>query len=264
MMTETEQQRSKRRKRRMLFDDIAAAYDANRLGYPKQITDFVIGTAGLRPGSDVLEVGCGTGQLTESLAGHGFKLTATDIGPAMIAAARRRLAGAAVAFQVSSFEELAAAEASFDQIISAAAYHWVDPEVRFSKPARLLRPGGWLALAGNDERYDDPFGAALTDMWIARRDPGDPWAGPHDPADAEAIASSGLFDAPVTITASERLVLPAEAVVRIEGTRSAVLNWAQETREQFMTELKERLSAVPEVALTRLSWVTMAGLARRP
>jgi ubiquinone/menaquinone biosynthesis C-methylase UbiE len=263
-MAETEQERSRRRRKRMLFDDIAPAYDASRLGYPDEIIDFVIGSAGLDSGSDVLEVGCGTGQLTQSLAGRGYQLAAIDIGPAMIAAARRRLAGAAVAFQVSSFEELAAPDGSFDLIIAGAAYHWVDPEVRFSKPARLLRPGGWLALAGYDERYDDPVGSALTDMWIARRGPGDQWAGPQDPADAEAIAASGRFGRPVMSTVSERLELPAEAVVRIESTRSTALNWAPETREQFLRELTERLSSQPAVPLTRVSWVTMAQIAPRP
>ena len=105
-------------------------------------------TAAVGPGSAVLEVGCGTGQLTESLARYGFRLTAIDIGPSMIAAARRRLDGPAVSFQVSSFEDFAAAEASFDLIISGTAFHWVDPEVKFRKPAlapaprRLARPAG--------------------------------------------------------------------------------------------------------------------------
>ena len=56
----------------------------------------------------MLEVGCGTGQLTEQLAPHGFDLTAIDIGASMIAAARRRLGGRAVSFQVVSFEDLGA------------------------------------------------------------------------------------------------------------------------------------------------------------
>lgn len=71
-------------------------------------------TAGLGPGAAVLEVGCGTGQLTEQLAWSGFRLTAIDIGASMIAAARRRLTDAEVSFQVTSFEDLDAVEASFD------------------------------------------------------------------------------------------------------------------------------------------------------
>jgi ubiquinone/menaquinone biosynthesis C-methylase UbiE len=62
---------------------------------------------------------------------------------------------AALSFQVSSFEDFAAADASFDLIVSGTAFHWVDPEAMFCKPARLLRPGGWLALLETGERYDD-------------------------------------------------------------------------------------------------------------
>ena len=264
-MAENEQERGKRRRQRMLFDDIAADYDTYRLGYPQEIVESVIGLARLGAGSDVLEVGCGTGQLTESLAGRGFRLTAIDIGPSLIDTARRRLEGTGVSFQVTSFEDLAADDASFDLIVSGAAYHWVDPQVRFSKPARLLRPGGWLALLGYDERYDDPVGAALLAMWTARSDAvAAPWAGPQEPADADAIGASGWFEAPVTRTASDRLVLPAESVIRIENTRATVLSWPPETRERFLTELAGHLSSRPEVPLTRLSWVTMARLAPRP
>lgn len=260
-MEETERERGKRRRHRSLFDAIAADYDACRLGYPLKVVESVIGTAGLGAGGEILEVGCGTGQLTESLAGRGFRLTAIDIGPALIAAARRRVDDADVSFEVTSFEEFAAADNSFDLVASGAAYHWIDPEIRYSKPARLLRPGGWLALLGYDERYDDPFGAALLRMWTARSDLSAPWAGPQEPGDAAAIAASGLFAGPVTEADDERLVLPAETVFRIENTRSTALSWPAEIREQFQAELAEQLSSLDEVPLTRLSWVTMAKLA---
>ena len=140
MAAETEQERRQRRHQRTLFDSVAQLYEASRLGYPSDIVE--VATAGLGAGSAVLEVGCGTGQLTECLACFGFRLTAIDLGPSMISAARRRLAGSAVLFEVASFEDFAAPEASFDLIVSGTAFHWVDPEVRFRKPARLLRPGG--------------------------------------------------------------------------------------------------------------------------
>jgi len=76
-----------------LFDGVAGLYQASRPGYPGQLVEFVAATAGLNAGSSVLEVGCGTGQLTERLAGFGFGLTAIDIGPSMIATARHRLDG---------------------------------------------------------------------------------------------------------------------------------------------------------------------------
>jgi ubiquinone/menaquinone biosynthesis C-methylase UbiE len=58
----------------------------------------------------------------------------------MIDAAWHELEGSAVSFQVSSFEDLAEPDASFDLIVSSAAFHWIDPEVRLAKPARLACP----------------------------------------------------------------------------------------------------------------------------
>lgn len=146
--TESGRERGKRHCQRALFDGIARRYGASRPGYPSHVVGFVTATAGLGPQAAVLEVGCGSGQLTERLARSGFRLTAIDIGPSMIAAARRRLAGEEVSFQATSFEELDAADASFDLVISGAAFHWIDPEVAFSKSARLLRPGGFTDELG--------------------------------------------------------------------------------------------------------------------
>jgi ubiquinone/menaquinone biosynthesis C-methylase UbiE len=138
---ESEGDRDKRRHQRTLFNDIAERYEESRPGYPARVAEFVTAT----------------GQLTEQLACHGFRLTAIDIGPAMVVAARRRLSEPGVSFQVTSFEDLDAADGSFDLVISGAAFHWIDPEVAFGKSARLLRPGGWFALLGTEERYDHPL-----------------------------------------------------------------------------------------------------------
>jgi 2-polyprenyl-3-methyl-5-hydroxy-6-metoxy-1,4-benzoquinol methylase len=101
--TESERERDRRYFQRSLFDGIADRYEAARPGYPPRVVEFVAATAGLVPGASVLEIGCGTGQLTERLAGSGFRLTAIDIGPSLIAAARRRVADADVSFQVRTF-----------------------------------------------------------------------------------------------------------------------------------------------------------------
>ena len=254
---ETEQERGSRRYRRTLFDGVAQLYEASRPGYPAELVEFVVTTAGLGAGSTVLEVGCGPGQLTERLARYGFNVTAVDIGPSMIAAARRRLAGSAVSFQVTSFEDFDAAEASFDLICSGTAFHWVDPEVKFAKPARLLRPGGWLALLTTEESFDDPLGAALSRMWAART--GDAAARTsRRPADAEIIAASGLFEAPVERTDARRTVLPAETVIDVENTRAIVLSWPEDVRRSFTDELRHYLRSQTVVHLTQLTSLTMA------
>jgi ubiquinone/menaquinone biosynthesis C-methylase UbiE len=264
MAAETEQERSRRLDRRTLFDSVAPLYEASRLGYPSGIVEFAVATAEVGAHSEVLEVGCGTGQLTESLACYGFRLTAIDIGSSMVAAARRRLDGSALSFQVSSFEDFAAADASFDLIVSGNAFHWVDPEVRFRKPARLLRPGGWLALLEIVERYDDPLRAALLGMWAARGD--DFRAGVWQPhfADTAVIAGTGLFETPVRKTHAQRIVRSVEAVIGVENTRATSLSWPDDIRREFTRQLHHHLRSQTEVHLTQETSLMMARALPRP
>jgi ubiquinone/menaquinone biosynthesis C-methylase UbiE len=254
--TESERDRDKRRYQRALFDGIAGRYEASRPGYPAHVAEFVTVTAGLGPGAAILEVGCGTGQLTERLAASGFRLTAIDIGASMIAAARRRLAGPEVSFCVTSFEDLSAADATFDLVISGAAFHWIDPEIAFSKSARLLRPGGWLALLGTEEHYDDPLGAALDALWVTHGDSGGAWE--RRPGDV--IAATGLFGIPACLTDRQRAILPAAGVVALETTRATFLSWPPDTQRRFIEELGLLLTPHQAVDLTRHTSVTMAQL----
>jgi ubiquinone/menaquinone biosynthesis C-methylase UbiE len=257
MAAETEQQRSKRHRQRALFDGAARLYEATRPGYPAEIVESLAAIAGVGPGSAVLEVGCGTGQLTGDLARYRFGLTAIDIGPAMITAARRHLADATISFQACSFEDFAAADSSFDLIVSATAFHWIDPEVKFSKSARLLRPGGWLALLAIGERYDDPLNAALHRMWTARSED-KAWSVRKPPADADAIVGSGLFGPPVHRTHRQRATVPADTVIGVENTRAVALSWPADDREAFTAELRSHLGSLTQVTLTLDTSLTMA------
>jgi len=257
--TEGATERERRRYQRGLFDKVARLYEATRPGYPPELAGFVGETAGARAGSAVLEVGCGTGQLTEALAPLGFALTAIDIGASLTEVARERVTGDGVAFLAVSFEELDAGPGSFDLIVSGAAFHWVDPEVRFRKAARLLRPGGWLAVAGYEERYDEPLGAALDGMWLARSANDGAWV--TRPADGEAISGSGLFGPAVHRTFARRIVRSAEDVVGVENTRATSLSWPDEVRRAFSAELRELLGPIgprSAIGVTVTSSVTMA------
>jgi ubiquinone/menaquinone biosynthesis C-methylase UbiE len=254
--SESGRERDKRHHQRTLFDGIAERYEAFRPSYPAHVVEFVATTAGLGPAAEVLEVGCGTGQLTERLARSGFRVTAIDIGPSLVAAARRRLAGAGVSFHVTSFEAMAAADASFGLVISSAAFHWIDPEVAFTKSARLLRPGGWLALLGAEENYDAPLGAALAALWVKHGDTGGAWQ--RRPSDPEAIAATGLFGSPAFLADPQRTTLSADAVIALESTRATFLSWLPGTQRRFTEELGQLLASQPMVSLTRHTTVTMA------
>lgn len=130
-----------------VFDEVAAEYDRNRPMYPDELVDQACQVAGIGAGDRVLEIGCGTGQLTRSLAARGLRVTALEPGGNLIALARQNLEGAgAVEFVSARFEDASLPRERFRAVFSASALHWVDPEVSWRKIADVLVPGGTLAL----------------------------------------------------------------------------------------------------------------------
>ncbi|MFI7364169.1 class I SAM-dependent methyltransferase [Streptomyces sp. NPDC050149] len=138
---------SRRLRLSQTFDEDAELYDRARPGYPPEMYEDLAEFAGARPGSRVLEVGCGTGQATVPLADRRCRITAVEAGPSMAAVARRNLDGAAgVEIITSDFESWPLPEDLFDVVFAATAFHWIDPAVRMVKAAEALRPGGTLAV----------------------------------------------------------------------------------------------------------------------
>ncbi len=140
------QDRDPRRKRES-FNAVAELYERYRPGYPDAVVAGVVQAAQLGAGSRVLEIGCGTGQLSVPLAEHGVELVAVELGPDLAQIARRRLAAFSRArVEVAAFEEWELPKTPFDAVVCANAFHWLDPDVRLVKAAAALRPGGRLAV----------------------------------------------------------------------------------------------------------------------
>lgn len=259
-MTETPEHRAARERRRRLFDTVAPLYQASRPDYPEEVVAWVAETSGLDEGAAVLEVGCGTGQLTAALARLPLRITAIDIGPAMIEAARRHVSRprAEVTFATVPFEEFQAPDAAFDLIVSATAFHWIDPEIVWARSARLLREGGWLALAYVGERYDEPLRSALKDAWVRRSAGGGAWSRRRMPTLAERIEATGLFEPAVERSHTRRADLTPETVMAVERTRATYLDYAPETRRSFEAELRSALTGQTSVPATIETSVTMA------
>jgi SAM-dependent methyltransferase len=135
------------RRRPESFDGVAAQYDAFRPAPPVEVVAAVVESSRLHPGSRVLEIGCGTGQLSVPLAERGVDLVAIEPGTHLAAFAERNLARFARArVELSSFEAWRSPERAFDAVVCANAFHWLDPETRFTKCAEVLRPEGRLLI----------------------------------------------------------------------------------------------------------------------
>ncbi len=130
-----------------VFDEIAADYHRHRPAYPDELIDQACHVAGIGRGDLVLEVGCGTGQLTRSLVERGLRVTALEPGTKLISLARQNLDGVGdVEFVNARFEDASLASERFLAVFSASAFHWVDPDIGWRRAADVLAPGGTLAL----------------------------------------------------------------------------------------------------------------------
>jgi SAM-dependent methyltransferase len=136
-----------RRHRGETFDEAAAEYDRCRPEYPDELVDRACAVAGLAAGDHVLEIGCGSGQLTRRLVEHGLRVTAVEPGERLLALAARSLAGSGRVELVNArFEDAELPAGRFRAVFSASAFHWVDPDVGWRKSAATLAPDGTLAL----------------------------------------------------------------------------------------------------------------------
>jgi SAM-dependent methyltransferase len=193
------------------FDEAPELYDRARPGYPEAVFEDLATLARLRPGSRVLELGCGTGQATVPLATRGFEVVAVELGAGLAEIARRNLvAFPAVEVVTAAFEEWPLPLAAFDAVVAATSFHWLDPEVRLDKVAAALRPGGAVALISTHHVAggDGPFFAEVQrcyETWMPGTPKGLrlPDAGDVPHQDANEVEACGHFTKP-TIRRYER------------------------------------------------------------
>ncbi|MFH1133181.1 MAG: class I SAM-dependent methyltransferase [Nanoarchaeota archaeon] len=128
------------------FKGMGKDYDAVRPDYPSRLISHVLRQAKLKPGAQILDIGCGTGRATAHFVGKGYHVLGIDPSAKMLAIARKKLPDAH--FWKGRFEDFPETK-KFDSIIAAQAFHWIDPEVSYPKAYRLLKEDGILAIFWN-------------------------------------------------------------------------------------------------------------------
>ena len=137
-------EREGRLRRAASFGVVADAYERARPGYPD---DAVRWLAGDEP-CDVVDLGAGTGKLTRSLVALGHRVTAVEPLEEMLEQLRRAVPGATAVS--GSAEAIPLPDGLSDVVTCAQAFHWFDQAVALPEIARVLRPGGRIAIATED------------------------------------------------------------------------------------------------------------------
>jgi SAM-dependent methyltransferase len=128
------------------FEESAEDYLRSRSEYPNEMIDDIIETAQLSPTSRVLDIGCGSGQATMEFVSRGYQVVAIDLAmSALNYLAERCTDSANVKFVHSTLEDFQT-DCVFDLIISAQAFHWLDPNLASVRIKELLQSSGHVML----------------------------------------------------------------------------------------------------------------------
>ena len=159
-----------------LFDD-GGGYAAHRPTYPAELARSLAELPWV-PGS-ALDVGCGTGQLTELLSARFGAVTGIDPSPSQINAAITGSTAANVDYLVGAAEHLPLGDGRVDLVVVAQAAHWIDDLAAFYEEVRrVAAPGGVIALVSYgvchlegelDSIFQDFYWGDFHRFWDPRR-----------------------------------------------------------------------------------------------
>ncbi|HEX6350233.1 MAG TPA: methyltransferase domain-containing protein [Candidatus Dormibacteraeota bacterium] len=178
----------------------AEGYDRSTARWSAQLARELVPWLGVRRDARWLDVGCGTGVVTDAIMDLAWPGAVTGIDPseAYLEAARRKVPGAR--FEVGDATALPFPDASFDAVVCSLVIAFVaDPATAVAQMARVTAPGGFVGLVAWD-----PAEYLWHDYWEAAQEAGAPGGGPEQITDLPGlVGGAGLRDAQtrrITIT----------------------------------------------------------------
>jgi SAM-dependent methyltransferase len=224
------------------FADVAGAYERGRPGYPDDAVRWLVGD---EP-RDVVDVGAGTGKLTRSLVALGHRVTAVEPLDEMRAQLQSVLP--AVRALEGRAEAIPLPDASADVVVSAQAFHWFDHDNALPDIARVLRPGGRIALVWNSRDDEDPWMARLSAI-----------IGNETIQESDVVPvldASGLFGPVETAVFAFEQVLDRDGLLDLVLSRSYLAKLPQPEREPVLETVGALFDETAASEGVRLAYVT--------
>lgn len=221
------------------FGGEAAAYAAERPGYPDAAIRWALDPVAGRTPLRVLDLAAGTGKLTQGILAHTKDVVAVEPDVAMLAELRRSLPE--VRALAGTAERIPLDDGSVDAVLVGQAMHWFDVERAFPEVARVLAPGGVLAGLWNMDDDRVPWVRGLRQ--VARNRPSfSSW----NPADGPDFgAAFGPMDDASFPHAQRRT---PELMAATIATHSYLLIMPEEERRKVLADVVGYLRATPETA----------------
>lgn len=142
------------------FEAGAVAYELARPGYPDEAVAVLVAVLGLVAGTIVCDLAAGTGKLTRRLIELGTSVVAVEPVDGMRAQLAQVLPE--VRAVPGTAEAIPLPDASVDVVTVAQAFHWFDAPRALAEIARVLKPGGGLAILWNERDEATPWVAEMS------------------------------------------------------------------------------------------------------
>jgi len=226
------------------FELAADRYDRGRPTYPPEAFAVLVEALAIAPGSEVLELGAGTGKLTTLLLPTGANVTAVEPVAAMRTALVRNVP--TVRALDGTAEAIPAGDASADAVVAAQAFHWFDAERALVEIHRVLRERGWLGMIWNVRDERPAWSRRLTGIFDRLSRDSDPrynrsaWRPAFDRSDGFTALEHRSFRWDHQVTRETFL----DRVLSVSYVASA----SEEIRRDVAREVRELLDVDPELA----------------
>lgn len=248
------------------FGRVAFAYDDVRPEYAPEALSRAEETLRLGPEARVVDLAAGTGTLTRRLAERFAAVVAVEPNDEMRAVLEARTPHAVS--RAGTAEQIPLPDAFADAVFVADAFHWFDAPVALREIARILHPGGGLALLwnvwwsegaeGTSDGLDPPLPPAARDVLDAVYVQSGRAAFARAAGDPLAAFAESPFGPLLEESFARELRLSADEVVALYTTVSSVASLPDQERRELIRQVRALLSGTYRLPLTtRLFWTRL-------
>jgi SAM-dependent methyltransferase len=233
---------------RLSFGNVAATYHRVRPAYSRPLLDAAQEALELDAGAHVLDLGAGTGRLTEELGRRFAEVVAVEPDERMRALHGTALAGSAEAIPLD--------DQSVDAVFVGEAFHWFDPASAIGELARVLRPRGGLAIFWtNWWETEPPLPESALELL---REPYQRFAAQRKPPWDDRFTDSP-FESLRFERHEEAMVVERDELLELYSTTSSLAAISREEREQLFAAVRPLLAGQYSLPLKHeLTWTRLA------
>jgi SAM-dependent methyltransferase len=235
---------------RDLFGTDPQNYNEIRPPYPEDVYEFLLTTGALHANTSTLEIGAGNGLATRRLLDLGANpLTIIEPDQRFLPLLRSiaELYKVEIQYILTSFEDAVLPDHQYDLVAAATSFHWIQPSIGLTKVARLLRPGGYIALwwhvfgdISQGDRYHEATRGILRPLANSPSSGEDTLPFALDTrARLRDFSSTGQFEKPEYTVYRWILVLNTAQVGSLYATFSPISRLPDEQRKAVLHQLME-------------------------